>query len=283
MFICERRFQLWEHLDSVNPKTIGFVPTMGNLHDGHLALVREALDQCEHVIASIFVNPIQFGAHEDFHEYPRTLPEDLAALDEAGCHAVYVPTMDEIYPSGELSITKVSVPKMSEVLCGKDRQGHFDGVTTIVCKLLNIVQPGAAYFGEKDWQQFTIISQMVMDLDFTLDTYSVPTQREPDGLAMSSRNSRLSASERKLAPLLYKNLCDVRKQIVAGKTNFRALEKEAMEKLKDEGFKPIYVSIYDEDELTEMNPKDFGEPRIFGAAFLGNVRLIDNVPVNPNP
>lgn len=256
---------------------------MGNLHDGHLALVRAALDQCEHVVASIFVNPIQFGAHEDFHEYPRTLPEDLVALHTAGCHAVYVPTINEIYPTGELSITKVSVPKLSEVLCGKDRPGHFDGVTTIVCKLLNIVQPSFAYFGEKDWQQFVIISQMILDLDFVLDVFSVPTKREPDGLAMSSRNSRLSARERKLAPMFYKSLCDVRTQIVAGKTNFRALEQQAIEELTEKGFKPIYVSIYDEDELTEFNPKDFGEPRIFGAAFLGNVRLIDNVPVNPDP
>ena len=279
MLMCEKSVHLLHHLDGLGGKIIGLVPTMGNLHDGHLALVRAALKCCDHVVTTIFVNPIQFGAHEDFHEYPRTLEEDLAVLWESGCHTVYAPSVDDLFPSGELSITKVCVPRLTETLCGKDRPGHFDGVTTIICKLFNLVHPQFAFFGEKDWQQLTIINKMVVDLgfDFLIDIQQIPTQRESDGLAMSSRNSRLNANERQRAPVLYQCLCEIRDKIAAGSSDYRALEQQALRHLSDNNFQPSYVSVRDEDTLIELNPRDLGKFRVFGAACLGNTRLIDNV------
>lgn len=195
---------------------VGFVPTMGNLHEGHITLVREALQRVPRVVVSIFVNPLQFGPTEDLAAYPRTPEQDQARLAEAGCHLLFAPSVATMYPNGQAVQTRVEVPGLSDILCGASRPGHFIGVATVVCKLFNMVQPDLALFGEKDFQQLLVIRRMVADLAMPVEVSGVPIVREPDGLAMSSRNGYLSVGERAQAPSLYRTLTAAAQQLVAG-------------------------------------------------------------------
>lgn len=257
-----------------NPAPV-LVPTMGNLHAGHLALVRRGQETGRPVIVSIFVNPLQFGPAEDFSSYPRTLEQDLARLRQAGVAAVFAPSEQALYPWGRQGLTTVVPPvDLSERLCGLARPGHFTGVATVVAKLLGLVQPGAAVFGEKDFQQLQIIRRMVLDLNLPVEIMAVPTLREPDGLALSSRNGYLDAGQRKLAPLLYQVLRDLAAAPMAA-----AAREKAWSRLESAGFQPEYLELL--DAATLQPAEGGGALRWFAAARLGRTRLIDNVPVNP--
>lgn len=259
-------------------KSICLVPTMGNLHEGHLALVDRARQQADKVIATIFVNPMQFIQGEDYATYPRTMDQDSFALSERGTDILFAPAADEVYPSGLDHHTEVSVPALDGFLCGASRPGHFTGVATVVSKLFNLVQPDTAIFGQKDYQQLLVIKRMVSDLCFPVDVQSLPTVREKDGLAMSSRNGYLSNEQRKLAPELYKLLLEIAAQLKTGKTNYSALEDAGMNKLKQLGFEPDYLSIRLRESLqlpvTNADPEHLV---ILIAARLGTTRLIDNL------
>lgn len=252
---------------------IVLVPTMGNLHDGHLKLVDEAARNGSRVVVSIFVNPAQFGAGEDFEAYPRTLDEDIRSLRERSVDLVFTPATEEVYPVDPF--TRVTVPDLSDLLCGEHRPGHFTGVATVVLKLFNMVQPDVAVFGEKDFQQLMIIRKMVADLNVPVVVKSVETVREADGLAISSRNRYLSESHRRIAPNLYNALCEAAGQILAGANDFDELERLQTIKLRESGFKPDYFSIRRATDLTPARPLD-RELVIFAAAWLGKARLIDN-------
>lgn len=262
--------------------TIAFVPTMGNLHEGHLELVRRARQQCDTVVVSIFVNPMQFGPNEDLDAYPRTLTADKEKLFAEGVQYLFAPEVEEIYPEGMNVQTVVSVPGLSNTLCGESRPGHFDGVATVVTKLFNIVQPDVAVFGEKDFQQLSIIRKMVRDLCMPIDIVGIPTARDEDGLALSSRNGYLTAAERRQAPLLNRLLMECREAIACGFDNFRELEAHARLKLIQAGFEPDYFEIRDARTLEEVT-EDTEEVAILAAARLGKPRLIDNVRLNLNP
>lgn len=255
-----------------------FVPTMGNLHAGHIELVRQARGLADRVVVSIFVNPLQFGVNEDFASYPRTLGEDMDRLDRVGTDLVFAPSVATVYPDGQEMQTRVLVPGVSEILCGASRPGHFEGVATVVCKLFNLVQPDLAVFGEKDFQQLSIIRRMVRDLCFPVEILGVPTVREPDGLAMSSRNGYLAPKERQQAPALYRVLCRLAERVRAGEREFSRLEREGVEALKAEGFRPDYLSLRRVDDL---QPPGVDDQRLIllAAAFLGRTRLIDNLQV----
>lgn len=252
---------------------IVLVPTMGNLHDGHLKLVDEAVRVGKRIVVSIFVNPAQFSAAEDFASYPRSLDEDIRRLTEKPVDLLFTPTSAEVYP--ESPHTMVTVPVLSDLLCGEFRPGHFSGVATVVAKLFNMVQPDLAVFGEKDIQQLVIIRKMVADLNFPVRIESVETVRETDGLAMSSRNRYLSATERRLAPILYQQLCEAAGEILAGFTDFGALERRQTIKLQEHGFKPDYFSVRKAADLQPARPTDH-ELVVLAAAWLGKARLIDN-------
>lgn len=257
-------------------RRIAFVPTMGNLHAGHLALVERARQTADAVVVSIFVNPLQFGAGEDFDSYPRTEERDAAMLAEAGARLLFLPTVDTLYPHGQAECARVTVPGLSDILCGASRPGHFVGVTTVVAKLFNIVQPEVAVFGEKDFQQLTILRRMVRDLDMPIELIGQPTEREADGLAMSSRNGYLSAEERALAPGLYRTLCAAREALRAGRAPAE-VEAEASARLAALGFEPDYFSVRRADDLTPAAAGEAGPLRILAAARLGRTRLIDNI------
>lgn len=263
----------------IEGKVIAFVPTMGNLHDGHLQLVREAKKQADIVVVSIFVNPLQFGPDEDLDAYPRTLEQDKAALDALGVDVVFTPQVKDIYPRGLEQQTFVEVPGISYMICGASRPGHFRGVATIVCKLFNMVQPNLAFFGEKDFQQVQVIKAMVTDLSMNLRIIGVPTVREADGLAMSSRNGYLSADERKIAPTLYKVMSETADQIELGRRDFSRLISEAKAALTDAGFKVDYVEIRAAENLLHPSHEDV-HLVILAAAFLGRTRLIDNLQIS---
>ncbi len=259
-------------------ETIGLVPTMGNLHAGHLDLLAAARENADRVIVSIFVNPLQFGPNEDFDRYPRTLAEDQARLESADCDLLFAPSVDEVYPQGRTAGTRIVVPGISELLEGEFRPGFFDGVATVVGILFNQVQPDVALFGRKDYQQLLVIRRMVADLHLPIRLVGVATRREPDGLAMSSRNQYLTAAERSLAPGLHRALSAVAQRLRSGSRDFEAVADEARRMLERQGFKPQYLSIRD--------PDDLGAPRLDGrgwvvlsAALLGRTRLIDNVEV----
>jgi len=255
---------------------IAFVPTMGDLHQGHLELVRHALTRAPHVVASIFVNPTQFGPGEDFDAYPRTLKSDQEKLQREGTELLFAPSVDTLYPGGVEETTRVEVPGVSHGLCDDFRPGHFAGVATVVARLFNLVQPDIAVFGEKDYQQLAVIRRMVQDLCWPIEIDGVPTVREADGLALSSRNRYLSVEERKLAPVLYQTLCEVAAQARAQQQSCGALERRAMKKLEEAGFSPDYVSIRHAETL---QPVETGEmpAQVLAAARLGKARLIDNV------
>jgi len=255
-----------------------FVPTMGNLHAGHVSLLEVARRHGERFIASIFVNPMQFGPNEDFAHYPRTPHDDERMLAAAGCDLMFMPSVEEIYPNGAGPATRVEVPGLSSVLCGAFRPGHFEGVSTVVAKLFNIVAPDAAVFGEKDWQQLTVIRRMVADLCIPIEIVGAPTVREADGLAMSSRNQYLSAAERELAPVIYRTLSRAVERLAAGERDFLGLEAEASQRLSEAGLRPDYVAVRDSTTL-EMPGSGTREFVVLTAARLGKARLIDNLRV----
>ena len=257
---------------------LAFVPTMGNLHDGHLDLVREGLVRAGRVVASIFVNPLQFGPSEDYENYPQTLPDDIEKLSTAGAHLLFAPAVETVYPTGQNDHTRVEVPGLSDILCGASRPGHFVGVATVVCKLLNMVQPDVAVFGEKDFQQLTIIRRMVEDLCLRVEIRGTATAREPDGLAMSSRNRYLSVEERGRAPRLFQVLTRVADEIRSGCRDYSRLEREAIEDLRSAGFVPDYAGVRRTADLASPGAGDL-ELVVLAAASLGRARLIDNVRV----
>lgn len=261
---------------------IAFVPTMGNLHEGHMQLVRRAQEQADVVVVSIYVNPLQFGAGEDLDNYPRTLAADKEKLFAEGVQLLYTPETADIYPEGMQRHTQVEVPDLSETLCGSSRPGHFNGVTTIVAKLFNIVRPDIALFGEKDFQQLSIVRKMVADLCMPVQVVGVPTVRDTDGLALSSRNSYLSPSQRRIAPLLHETLASCREAIACGFDNFLQLESHARMRLLQAGFTPDYFAIRDANTLRNVT-EDTEEIAILAAARLGGTRLIDNVRLSLNP
>jgi len=263
-------------------EAIAFVPTMGNLHDGHMELVRRARQLTDVVVVSIFVNPLQFGAGEDLASYPRTLSADREKLFAEGASYLFTPTAGEVYPDGLEAQTVVRVPDLSDTLCGSSRPGHFDGVATVVCKLFSMVQPRWAVFGEKDFQQLSIIRKMVADLCIPVEVVGVPTVRAEDGLALSSRNGYLSRAERRIAPLLHKTLLDCRDAIACGFDNFLQLESHARMQLLQGGFEPDYFAIRDARTLRAVGELS-EEIAILAAARLGRTRLIDNVRLSLNP
>jgi pantoate--beta-alanine ligase len=258
---------------------IAFVPTMGNLHAGHGDLVARARKLADRVIVSIFVNPMQFGPNEDFAQYPRTPKEDAALLTRLTADALFIPDAADIYPEGYEYSTFVDIPSLSTILCGEFRPGHFRGVATVVVKLFNLVAPDIAVFGEKDFQQLTIIRRVVSDLCLPIEIVGAPTMREFDGLAMSSRNRYLTAEERALAPAIYKALQAARGHLESGSRDFTALEKEGGTALIGAGFKLEYFSIRDAMNLTPPS-SDTRELVILTAARIGKARLIDNVRVS---
>lgn len=254
--------------------SIAFVPTMGNLHAGHLKLVAEAKAKADKVVVSIFVNPTQFGVGEDFDSYPRTEQQDAKQLAAQEADILFLPGVAEMYHSN--AKTTVSVAGISALHCGLSRPGHFDGVATVVCKLFNMVQPDMAFFGEKDFQQLAVIRTMVRDLNIPVKVHSVATMREPDGLAMSSRNGYLSPEQREIAPKLYQCLAAARDEILAGNQDFPQLQQQEKQLLESAGFAVDYFSICRADDLLPAKPND-NELVILAAAKLGKPRLIDNI------
>ncbi|MFK8015607.1 MAG: pantoate--beta-alanine ligase [Gammaproteobacteria bacterium] len=255
---------------------VALVPTMGNLHAGHLSLASQAREYADVVMASVFVNPLQFGEDEDFDSYPRTLDEDRRQLASVGTDAVFHPAVTEMYPDGARLKTIVRVPALESMLCGQHRDGHFAGVATVVTKLLCLVQPDVAVFGRKDYQQLTLIRQLVQDLNLPVRVVGGQTVREADGLAMSSRNRYLSAQQRGIAPRLNASLCYLRDQFEGGERNFRARCAEVAGELIEAGFVPDYIDVVDAATLA---PADATSENIViaAAAYLGKARLIDNV------
>ena len=256
---------------------VGLVPTMGNLHRGHLSLIDTARRHgAGAVVVSIFVNPLQFGPQEDFDAYPRTPEDDHAALAAKGVALLFAPTVEEMYPGGQAATTRVEVPGLSTILCGQFRPGHFVGVATIVTKLLNMVQPDLAVFGDKDYQQVVVIRRMARDLRLPVEIVASPTVREDDGLAMSSRNRFLAAPERARAPELYRALREAATAVASGQRPFATIEARAMARLEAAGFRPEYVAVRDALTLAEPAPA-CRELVVLAAAWLGSTRLIDNV------
>ena len=257
---------------------IALVPTMGNLHAGHVKLVEEAHARAKRVVASIFVNPLQFGPGEDYQSYPRTLEADQAKLQAVRADLLFAPAVEEMYPGGRDRVTRVDVPGLSAILDGEFRPGHFSGVATVVLKLLNIVQPDVALFGEKDYQQLLIVRRLVADLSVPVEIVGVPIVREADGLAMSSRNQYLTPVERQQAPLLFRTLGETAAALRNGWRDFSRLEAEAVQKLSAQ-LRPDYVSIRAAHTLAaaDADTRDFV---VLAAVWLGKARLIDNIQVS---
>lgn len=258
-------------------KSIAFVPTMGNLHPGHLSLLKQGLQQADKLVSSIFVNPMQFGPNEDLDSYPRSLAQDCEALMAQGCDLLYLPGEQELYPQGLQQMTRVQVPDITQRLEGEFRPGHLTGVSTIVLKLFNLIQPDVAVFGKKDYQQLQTIRKMVIDLNLNIDIIAAETLRETDGLAMSSRNQYLNRNQRQRAALLYQQLQLTSQRLLTGQHDHDLLSQQAISALTEQGFKVDYFDICDRDTL---QPTDAGKPlAILAAAHLGNTRLIDNIEV----
>jgi pantoate--beta-alanine ligase len=260
-------------------KTIAFVPTMGNLHQGHLSLVNKAKELADVVIVSVFVNPLQFDDKADLNAYPRTLDADIQKLTSVECDVVFTPTVDVMYPHGMATHTSVLVPNMDDKLCGLKRPGHFDGVATVVIKFFNIVQADLAVFGEKDYQQLLLIKNMVSDLNLSIDIVGSPTHRERNGLAMSSRNQRLSDDEYDRAAELYQTLLSAKLKIEQGHESFLDIQQHAISHLQELGFEPDYVDIRRAEDLAQAKRGD-KKLRVLLAARLGKTRLIDNIACN---
>jgi len=258
--------------------SIAFVPTMGNLHGGHLSLLARARELADRTVMSIFVNPIQFGRGEDYERYPSTLAEDSRKLSANGLDLLFAPDLAQLYPGGFDTDTRVTVPELSDILCGKFRPGHFSGVATVVSKLLINVQPDVALFGEKDYQQVLVIKRMVKDLCFPVRILGMPIVREADGLAMSSRNAYLTSEERALAPTIYRTLQQSALRLRQPGVVFAQLEADGMQTLQQAGLRPEYFSIRRSEDLGEPGPGDLSLS-ILVAAWLGKARLIDNIRV----
>ena len=260
-------------------QSIAFVPTMGNLHTGHIRLVEESKRQAERVVVSIFVNPSQFGPNEDLAAYPHTPDQDTAKLITAETDLLFLPSSRELYPRDFAAMSYVEVPGLSDELCGRFRPGHFRGVATVVLKLLHLVQPDVALFGEKDYQQLTLLRRMVADLDLPVRIHAVSTIREPDGLAMSSRNAYLSPEERRRATRLYVRLSEAAERTLSGEADYARLEREGSAGLLADGFRPDYFAVRRQSDLAVPGAEDL-ELVILAAARLGRTRLIDNVLVS---
>ncbi len=257
---------------------IGFVPTMGNLHQGHLALIEQARSTCDIVVCSIFVNALQFGLNEDWDKYPRTYQNDCDKLTAAGCDYLFHPDDIEMYPNGLDTQSRVICPTMTDVLCGASRPGHFEGVTTVVTKLFNIVQPDEAVFGIKDYQQLAVIRRMAEDLCMPVEITAADIFREADGLAMSSRNSYITPQERPKVVVLKESLEWIAQQIVDGARNFRELEQVAAERIASAGFKTDYITVSNSKTLDPAAEDDL-EITVLGAMFTEAARLIDNLSI----
>lgn len=277
--------QVFRHIQSLRDalaadraagKTVAFVPTMGNLHRGHLALVEQAKAQCDIAVASIFVNRLQFGLNEDWDQYPRTFDEDCKKLSSVHCDYLFFPEEREVYPNGMDEQTRVIVPSMTDMLCGSSRPGHFEGVTTVVSKLLNIVQPDQAIFGLKDYQQIAVIRRMAADLCISVEIVAGDIVREDDGLAMSSRNYFLTPDERAKANQLNKTLNWIKQQIVSGEREYLALEAEGKAQITAAGFRVDYLQVCSSDTLT-LAAQDDANITVLGAMYAQSTRLIDNV------
>lgn len=261
---------------------VGLVPTMGNLHRGHLRLIEALQPHVDRLVVSIFVNPLQFGEGEDYGAYPRTWEADMDALSSYPVDAVFAPERDNMYPDGP-PLTQVTVPALASTLCGANRPGHFDGVGLVVARLFQMVRPHAAAFGAKDFQQLQVVRTLVRDLAMPVEIVEVPTVREPDGLALSSRNQYIDTQQRRVAPALYQALCDAADAIRSGDSDWRARERHAIEALLEAGFNSVdYVAVRRRDDLQPPRSGDTAERTplvVLGAAWLGTARLIDNVQV----
>ncbi len=255
---------------------VAFVPTMGNLHEGHLSLVTEARKLADRVVTSIFVNPLQFDDKADLSVYPRTLDQDIQQLTSVECDLVFTPSAETMYPDGMDKHTIITVPGMDDKLCGRSRPGHFDGVATVVAKLFNMVRADIAVFGEKDYQQLLLIKKMVVELNIPIKIIGLPTFREQNGLAMSSRNQYLTPQQRNQAASLYRILNDIKTKLEKGESKFAILEQKAWEELQNLGFDPDYVEIRQAGNL-ELAKQSDKALRILLAARLGKARLIDNI------
>jgi pantoate--beta-alanine ligase len=268
------RLAEWRH----NDERVALVPTMGNLHAGHLALVELARQHADRVVVSIFVNPTQFGQGEDFDEYPRTLELDKRRLKTTATDMIFAPDVETVYPFGIENATMVAVPRLTENFCGASRPGHFDGVTTVVARLFVLVQPDVAVFGQKDYQQQLVIRHMAEDLNLPISIITSQTIREDDGLALSSRNSYLTEEQRAKAPLLYEVLSSVGEELQNGRRNFSELESVAIQKLIDASFEVDYFAIRRALNL-EIPDRDCDDLVVLAAVHLGEGRLIDNIVV----
>ncbi len=259
-------------------KRIGLVPTMGNLHEGHISLVEQARQAADVVVTSIFVNPMQFGANEDMDNYPRTLQKDQDRLQAAGNSLIFAPSPEEVYPEGLVRQTQVIVPEVSEGHCGASRPGHFEGVATVVTMLFNMTQPDVAVFGEKDFQQLAVIRKLAKDLFIPVEIIGAPTVRDADGVAKSSRNGYLTTEERAAAPTIFNTMEEIATALTHGATDYTKLENKARTVLSDKGFRPDYVNII--NSLT-LKPAKAEDPylTVLVAAFLGTTRLIDNLSI----
>ena len=281
MIVVSDNSALRDYLDPVRVQSrVAFVPTMGNLHDGHLSLVRQAKEAADIVVVSIFVNPMQFGEKEDLATYPRTIDADVLALKTAGVDVVFTPSIADIYPQGDQAHTAICVPLLSEPLCGAQRPGHFDGVCTVVYKLFRLIEPDIAVFGEKDLQQLLIIQKMVEDLSLNIDIRHGVTTRASDGLALSSRNQYLSAAERQIAPRLWQTLQDCAQTLRGASTVSAAhILAQASDELAAAGFKVDYLELRELQTLHTATDLSH-DCALFVAATLGTTRLIDNIQIS---
>lgn len=270
------RVKNWRQQNEV----VALVPTMGNLHDGHLSLVQKARELADRIVVSIFVNPLQFNDKNDLSVYPRTLNEDINLLSELNCDLVFTPTESVMYPAGMNKQTLIHVPGMDNKLCGLGRPGHFDGVATVVAKFFNMVQPDIAVFGEKDYQQLMLIKKLVQDLNLAVDIVGAPTRRDETGLALSSRNNLLTEKQRAQAPFLHEQILLLKTAIENGIDDLDVAISDAQNRFKKAGFEPEYLEVRRESDLALAKLGHDNALRILVAARLGNVRLIDNIACN---
>jgi len=283
MPVFERAKDLRPHLSTLrrDGARVAFVPTMGNLHAGHFSLVKLAREKADVVVASVFINPTQFEPNEDFARYPRTPDADRAGLADAGCDALFMPAIDEMYPGGTGETVRVVVPALRDILEGAIRPGHFDGVATIVAKLFNLVQPDVAIFGRKDYQQLLVIRRMTRDLAYPIEIVDAPTMRETNGLAMSSRNQYLDAAQRETAAAIHRTLQRMRDAVLAGDEKITSIEETAASELVAAGFKPDYAVIRRAEDLAEPAAGETAPLIALIAARAGATRLIDNLLLSP--
>ena len=260
-------------------QSIAFIPTMGNLHQGHLSLIEKGQSLCDRSICSIFVNPMQFGPNEDFNHYPRTLEQDIELLESVACDLVYMPTASELYPQGLEKISQIIVTDLTESFEGAHRPGHFTGVATIVAKLFNIVKPDISVFGKKDYQQYCVIKKMTQDLNLDVEIIGQETTREPSGLATSTRNQYLSEEQKSKAALIFRTLQNASDKITRGERNFALIEKQAIDSLDQAGFETDYFNVCNADTLKPATPGD-KKLVVLVTTRLGDTRLLDNIEID---